>query len=50
MKQMRLLGMRDGGVHEAVGDEEQASRLALRAMGKDLDNLATGTIKAYSSS
>ena len=40
-------GMRNGGGHEAVEDEEQAFRLAFRDMGKDLDNITTEAIKAY---
>ena len=47
MKQMQFSGMRDGGGHEAVEDEEQAFCLAFRAMGKDLDNITTEAIKAY---
>jgi hypothetical protein len=38
MKQIWFSGMRNGGGHEAVEDEEQAFCLAFRAMAKDLDN------------
>jgi hypothetical protein len=38
MKQMGFSGMRNGGGHEAVGDEEQTFCLAFRTMGKDLEN------------
>ena len=47
MKQMRFSGMRNGGGHEAVEDEEQAFYLAFRAMGKDLDNISTEALKVY---
>ena len=47
MKQIQFSGMRNGGGHEAVEDEEQAFCLAFRAMGKDLDNITTEAIKAY---
>ena len=44
---MRFSGMRNGGGHEAVEDEEQASTWAFRAMVKGLDNITTEAIKAY---
>ena len=47
MKQMQFSGMRNGGGHEAVEDEEQAFCLAFRAMGKNRDNITTEVIKAY---
>jgi hypothetical protein len=40
MKQMYFSGVRNGGGHEAVADEEQALHLAFRAMGNDLDNIS----------
>ena len=46
---MQFSGMRNGGGHEAVEDEEQAFCLAFRAMGKDLDNISIETIKPYMS-
>ena len=42
---MQFSGIRNGGDHEAVEDEEQVFLLAFRAMGKDLVNLNTKTIK-----
>ena len=39
--------MRSRGGHEAVEDEEQVFCLAFTAVGKDLDNVATEAIKAY---
>ena len=38
MNEMQFSGMRNGGVHEAVEDEEQALCLALGVLGKGLDN------------
>ena len=39
--------VRNGGGHEAVEDEEQVFCLALRAMGKDGDNITTIDTKAF---
>jgi hypothetical protein len=47
IRQMRFSGMRNGGSYEAVEDEEQTLHLAFRTMGKDLDNITTEAIKAY---
>ena len=44
---MQLLRVRNGGVHEAMGDEDQAFRLAFRDLGKDLDNITTEAKKTY---
>jgi hypothetical protein len=40
-------GMMNGDGYEAVEKEEQAILLAFRAMGKDLYNITTSSIKAY---
>jgi len=37
--------MRNGSGHEAMEVEEQAFYLNFRAIGKDLDNITTETIK-----
>ena len=44
---MQFSGMRNGGGHEAVEDEEQAFCLAFKAMGKNLNDITTEAIKAY---
>jgi hypothetical protein len=44
---MWFSGMRNGGGHEAVEEEEQIFCLAFAAMGKNLDNITMEAIKAY---
>jgi hypothetical protein len=39
--------MSSGGGHEAVEDKEQTFYMAVRVMGRDLDNITTEAIKAY---
>ena len=39
--------MSNGGGHRAVEEEQQTFWLAVRVMGKDLDNITTEAIKAY---
>lgn len=43
---MWFSGMGNGDGHEAMGDEEKAFCLAIRATGKDLHCIITETIKA----
>jgi hypothetical protein len=38
---MQFLGMRNGGGHDAVEDNEQSFHLAFRTMGKKLENITT---------
>lgn len=47
MKQMQFQGMKTGGDHKTIEDEEQTFLLALRDMGKYLHNITTEAIKAY---
>lgn len=44
---MRFSGMRSGGGREAVEDEQQAFYLTVRTMGKDLGNITTEAMSAY---